>query len=127
MKVRVGDIVHGEFGKAKIVAMSTHWCIVETEKGIEQVLSWGEICLPSEPEVLRTVQVRIAVAVDPEGNWHASGWSGENGTPVGREAMEIAASEVRSGGGHYWVEARLPIPETPSVQGRLVAASPPTG
>jgi len=118
MKVRVGDIVHGEFGKGKIVAMSTHWCIVENEKGTEQVLSWGEVCLPSEPEMLRTVEVRIAVAVDSEGNWHASGWSGDTGAPVGREAMEIAASEVRPGG-TYWIEARLPIPETRKVQGRL--------
>ncbi len=123
MKVRVGDIVHGEFGKGKIVATSAHWCIVEDAKGTEQALSWSEVCLPSEPEMLRTVRVRIAVAVDAEGNWHASGWSSDKGTPVEHEAMEIAASELRLHVGHYWVEARLPIPETPTIQAQVSVSS----
>lgn len=65
--------------------------------------------LLSERIAMKTVRVRIAVAVDPSGDWSASGWKTSNG-PAGKEAMDIALDSVGEGEARYWVEAELPLP-----------------
>jgi hypothetical protein len=55
----------------------------------------------------RTVRVRVAVAVDTQGEWNAAGWS--SGTED--ERMEIACDNVQPGEARYWLEANLPLPE----------------
>lgn len=61
---------------------------------------------------MKTVKVRIAVAVDPKGAWNASGWSGA----TNKVAMDCAVDVVESGEARYWLEAELPIPEPQEVQ-----------
>lgn len=56
------------------------------------------------------VRVRIAVSVDPEGDWSASGWRMKNGEPAGKEAMDITLDSVGEGEARYWVEVELPLP-----------------
>ncbi len=60
---------------------------------------------------MKTVKVRIAVAVDPSGRWNASGWLTRDGKNAEGEAMDIAIDGVNEGEAKYWVEAELPIPE----------------
>jgi hypothetical protein len=60
---------------------------------------------------MKTVKVRIAVAVDPSGDWSASGWLKRDGKVAEGEAMDIAIDGVNEGEARYWVEAELPIPE----------------
>ena len=66
---------------------------------------------------MKTVKVRIAVAVDPYGNWNASGWLNRDGQIAEGEAMSIAMDGVKEGEAKYWVEAELPIPEPQIVTG----------
>ena len=61
----------------------------------------------------RTVRVRIAVAVDPAGNWGAVGHI--DAEP--REAQEHAIRSVIDGACVHWVEADVPVPESQAVQG----------
>lgn len=57
----------------------------------------------------RTVRVRIAVAVDPQGRWAAQGWfaSDPDWTDV---ICDVGSGEVR-----YWIEADVPLPAPPAV------------
>jgi hypothetical protein len=55
----------------------------------------------------KTVKVRIAVAVDPEGNWNSCGWSD---APSDKSMTDIAADMVGDGEAHFWLTAELPIP-----------------
>lgn len=68
------------------------------------------------PEREPSVRVRIAVAVDPQGNWCASGWKVASEDAATREAMDVAVDAVEAGEARYWVEATLPIPVTRTVQ-----------
>ena len=61
----------------------------------------------------RTVRVRIAVAVDPDGGWSAWGGSGVKD----HVSMSYATDGVGEGEARHWVEADLPVPESHTVQG----------
>jgi hypothetical protein len=63
----------------------------------------------------KTVKVRIAVAVDPEGAFCAAGWAGPDGVAIGKEAMDVATDGVESGEARYWLEVELPVPEPVTV------------
>lgn len=70
---------------------------------------------------MKTVRIRIAVAVDQQGHWNASGWSGEY-SPAKDAAIDSALEYCGSGAVLYWVEADLPIPEAVVVQGEVKPA-----
>lgn len=59
-----------------------------------------------------TVKVRIAVAVDPDGDWNACGWS----SATDKTARDLATETVGEGEAVYWLEAELPVPATQVVQ-----------
>lgn len=69
-----------------------------------------------------TQRVRIAVCIDSDGNWVASGWSG------GSEKQLASSAEDYHGlldDGTYlrvvhWVEADVPVPAAAVVEGRVV-------
>jgi hypothetical protein len=67
---------------------------------------------------MKTVRVRIAVAVDADGKWNASGWGTEH-TFANDTAMDIVIEGVEDGEARYWVEAELQIPEEKTVQGEV--------
>lgn len=71
---------------------------------------------------MKTVKVRIAVAVDPKGLWSASGWS-FNGRPMIEEPMDIAIDGVGEGEARYWITAEIPVPEVREVEGVVEKAS----
>jgi hypothetical protein len=70
-----------------------------------------------------TVKVRVAVAVDAEGDWNACGWSKGAGKPPGApadpapgpdsELAEAACEHVREGERVFYLTAELPIPKRP--------------
>ena len=64
------------------------------------------------------VKVRIAVAVDPSGDWNSAGWSGGSDDNM----MSCACDTVANGEARYWLEAELAIPETPTVHADVAAA-----
>jgi hypothetical protein len=53
------------------------------------------------------VKVKIAVAVDPKGNWVSAGWVSADD----RDLMDSAVEDLESGEARYWVTAELEIPE----------------
>ena len=63
----------------------------------------------------KTVKVRIAVAVDPSGNWESCGWRGSSD----EEAMDVAVESVGTSEARYLVTAELPIPEAVEVAGKV--------
>lgn len=60
---------------------------------------------------MRTVQVRIAVAVDPSGGWNAYG----GGSLKPEDAMGFATEVLDSGEARFWLTAELPVPEIADV------------
>ena len=62
------------------------------------------------------VKVRVALAVDPNGYWNATGWGGGRlGTPPEAEVMGLAVEAVEDGEARYWLEAEVEVPEVPVV------------
>ena len=78
-----------------------------------------------EEEGLSLLKVRIAVVVDPDGKWSASGWHiANNGTKgkiekAERAMMDGVIDDVGMGEARYWVEAELPVPVEKTVQGEV--------
>jgi len=70
---------------------------------------------------MKTVRVHIAVAVDPKGNWAASGWKKQRAG----ECMALAVEGLESGESHFYLHADLPIPEVKDVQAEVEQVSPP--
>ena len=54
----------------------------------------------------KTVEVRVAVGVEPTGKWNAFGWAG--GTDA--DKMELAVEPLDPGEARYWLTATLPVP-----------------
>lgn len=68
---------------------------------------------------MKTVKVRIAVAVDPSGQWTAAGW------PNMEHVDMCAVDDLGPGESYFWVEAELPIPEITTVEGTTSVAPNP--
>ena len=57
----------------------------------------------------KTVRVRVAVAVDPDGTWNAVGWSGAKDDD---DMVGLALDMVGTQESVYWLTADLPLPAT---------------
>ncbi len=68
---------------------------------------------PKAPE--RTVRVRIAVAVDDDGDWQAFGGSGY----ADHKLSEYVKARVGQQHSMHWVEAELPVPQVRTVRGEV--------
>lgn len=65
---------------------------------------------------MKTVKVRVAVAVDATGVWNSCGWS----TAVpSDQPMHIAVEGVADGEARYWLEAELAVPEVITVKASI--------
>jgi len=74
---------------------------------------------------MRTVKVKIPVAVDPSGRWYAYGWStGEHSGPHNHdELLEVTDTEqIGPNEALYWVMAELIVPEVTHVAGEVTRA-----
>lgn len=65
----------------------------------------------------RTVRVRIAVAVTPDGAWSAFGYSGYDEKGV-KESVFI--DDLPEGEQFHWIEADVPIPVATTIPGAVV-------
>ncbi len=63
---------------------------------------------------MKTVEVKIALAVDPTGAWGAIGWSGDDGEPNLRGCMSDAIDMVGENEARYVVTATVPVPPAPT-------------
>ncbi len=66
----------------------------------------------------KTATVRIAVAVDQDGDWAACGAI----YITDEEMMGDATYHLNDGAARYWVTATLPIPEPQEISGTVEAA-----
>ena len=65
----------------------------------------------------KTVTVRIAVAVDPSGDWNAYGGGGMKD----KDAMEFATEVFADGETRFWLTAELPVPVAVDVAATVTA------
>lgn len=63
----------------------------------------------------KTVEVRIAVAVDKDGGWCSSGADGHKDDDL----MNAALGGMGRHEARYWVTATLPIPQPQEVEGQV--------
>jgi hypothetical protein len=70
---------------------------------------------------MKTVKLRAAVAVDPEGNWNVSGWGTANNSNDDI-AMNCAIEGVGDGEARYWLTAEVPVPEVKETEGEVADA-----
>ena len=68
---------------------------------------------------MATVRVRIAAAVNPDGEWNACGWSG---TASDDDKMSLCVDPLAAGEKRYWLEAELEIPSVDTVQASVSTA-----
>lgn len=65
---------------------------------------------------MKTVKVRIAVAVDPTGYWTAFG----DKSMSDKAMMDITIDSVELGEARYFLIAELALPETKEVQAKII-------
>ena len=65
---------------------------------------------------MKTIKVRIAVAVDKDGKYVASAY---NSNDSWDECMSCALDLLEPGEARYWVTAELPLPETGTIEGKI--------
>lgn len=63
----------------------------------------------------KTVKVRIAVAVDPDGKWAATGWEGLKTD----EAFDFILDDLKHGESRFWLTAELPVPDVAEIQAEI--------
>lgn len=69
---------------------------------------------------MKTVKVRIAVAVDPSGHWNGYG----NADALDTDALDQARQLVGEGEARYWLTAELPVPEAQEIAATVEEANP---
>lgn len=74
---------------------------------------------------MKTMTIKILVAVGSNGDWAASGWGQKDKTPdkVSIETMKgIASDNLEADQYHHyvWVDAEVPIPEISTIFGTAI-------
>jgi len=69
----------------------------------------------------KTVKVKIAVSVDPTGDWFSAGWKGASE----EEMHSYTIDGLENGESRYWLEAELPVPEAPTIHPTVTEATQP--
>lgn len=62
------------------------------------------------------IKVRIAVAVDPCGDWSSCGWGSMKKRIPDDELMGNAIDSIASGEARYFLEAELELPKGQTIQ-----------
>jgi len=61
-------------------------------------------------------KVRIAVAIDLEGNWASCGFGGQDRDVTDSEIMSLAIDQLGNGENQYFIEVELDIPEIKTIE-----------
>lgn len=64
----------------------------------------------------KTVRVRVAVAVNGDGDWYAAGQKGQDDFTI---SGDCASSLIGPVTGVFWLEADLPIPEAKTIEAEV--------
>lgn len=67
----------------------------------------------------KTVKCRIALAVDPKGQWCAGGYAT---TKIAEDGMDYILDGLDAGEARYYVEVEVSIPEVPTIQAQATPA-----
>lgn len=68
---------------------------------------------------MKTVRVRVAVAVDPDGKWCAYGWRElDEG-----QAFDLCTEDMPHGEARYFLVAELPVPDIAEIQAEIEVSS----
>lgn len=59
----------------------------------------------------KKIKCRIALAVDPTGEWNCCGWGGNSRDIPDSQKMELACDTLNSGESRYWIEVEVGVPE----------------
>ena len=62
--------------------------------------------------VQKTIRVRIAVCVAPDGEWNSAGWSGAHGQNKDEELASMAIDPMPVAVSVHFIEADIPLPQT---------------
>jgi len=74
---------------------------------------------------MKTVRVRIAMTVDPDGGWRSAGWKESGYGDEERDMRDCVEENADDMAKFYWIEADVPIPEAESViQGEVIMMCP---
>lgn len=109
--------ISGKIAAIKLYRMITGATLKDSKEAVEDWVE-GWTGSAGEETSAPTVRVRIAVAVDQESDWNATGWSGADDDA----AMGDAVDTVGSGEARYWVTVDLPIPQAVEVAGNVEPA-----
>lgn len=61
---------------------------------------------------MKTIKVRIALAVDRNGDWGATGWSTKSDAKqYEADTFCVAAENLETGEARYWIEAEVHVPD----------------
>ena len=62
-------------------------------------------------------KVRIALAIDTEGDWNATGWGNVRKLPMAdTELMNVACDTIGTGESRYFVEVEIEMPEVKVIE-----------
>ena len=64
---------------------------------------------------MKTVKVRVALAIMPTGKWVAGGWSEGEEDDIIQTCLEYMSGEEQM----VWLEAEVPIPEVPVIRAEV--------
>lgn len=70
---------------------------------------------------MKTVKVRIALEIDPEGKWHACGFQDAGSWNEIMDSFDQLDNSAR-----HWIEAEVPVPaaEPAAIAGKAVEVEP---
>jgi hypothetical protein len=72
---------------------------------------------------MKTIKVKIALALDEEHDWYAAGWdNAPDADLIGEVTVDTGLKQII---GVYFIEARIPVPEgTKTIQADTVESIP---
>lgn len=71
---------------------------------------------------MKTIRVKIPIAIGPHGKWNAVGWSGDDPERCMETAVDGLDDTEQSYIIHY-IEADVPVPETTTIVGKIAGGT----
>ena len=70
------------------------------------------------------MKVRIALAIDPTGQWNAMGWGDKTFVRSDADKMALAVEPLAEGEARYWIEVEIepPVPVVATLVAKAVPA-----
>lgn len=105
--------------------MGSRKTLLDAAEVLESLDNQGELralvkslrCMADRKPPEGAVRVRVAVAIDGEGRWNASGWS----AALGDDARDVAVDGLEGDGGYivHHIEADVPLPVKQTIEAEV--------